>query len=109
MKIRDGIGKFVVRKVLEKFVPAQLTERPKAGFAIPIGAWLRSELREWGEGILDPARLRAQGYLDVDAVRKKWNEHLSGRRDWEAQLWNILSLQAWLERAADTKACHSAV
>ena len=95
--------------MLEKFVPSELTERPKAGFAIPIGAWLRSELRDWGEGILDPARLRAQGYLDVEAVRKKWDEHLSGRRDWDAQLWNILSLQAWLERTTSTGASRSAV
>jgi asparagine synthase (glutamine-hydrolysing) len=109
MKIKDGTGKLVLRKVLEKFVPSALTERPKAGFAIPVGAWLRSELRDWAEGILDPARLRAQGYLDVEAVRKKWNEHLSGRRDWEAQLWNILSLQAWLEHTTSARACHSAV
>lgn len=108
MKIRDGVGKYALRKVLERFVPPELTERPKAGFAIPIGEWLRNELRDWAEGILDPARLRGQGYLDADAVQKKWREHLSGRREWEAQLWNILSLQAWLERTTSARACHSA-
>jgi asparagine synthase (glutamine-hydrolysing) len=98
MKIRHGMGKYVVRKVLEKFVPPRLTDRPKAGFGIPLGTWLRGELREWAEEMLDPARMAAQGYLDVKTVQKKWEEHLSGRRDWEFQMWNILMWQAWLER-----------
>src|SRR5882762_6272169 len=104
MKIRGGTGKYVLREVLKKFVPPQLTDRPKAGFAIPIGAWLRKELRDWGQSALDPTKMRDQGYLDVDAVQKKWQEHLSGRRDWEQQIWNILTLQSWLEcHASDGK------
>ena len=97
MKLHGGTGKYVLRKVLEKFVPRQLTDRPKAGFAIPIGAWLRKDLRDWAESALDSAKIRGQGYLDVDAVQKKWQEHLSGKRDWESQIWNILVLQWWLE------------
>jgi len=97
MKIRNGVGKYVVRKVLERFVPPALTERPKSGFGIPLGSWLRAELRQWAEALLDPTQMRRHGFFDVAAVHKKWHEHLSGRRDWAFQLWNVLALQAWLE------------
>lgn len=97
MKIRNGVGKYVVRKVLERFVPPDLTDRPKSGFGIPLGSWLRAELRDWAESLMDPARLRSHGFFDATAVHKKWDEHLSGRRDWAFQLWNVLALQAWLE------------
>jgi asparagine synthase (glutamine-hydrolysing) len=100
MKIRGGEGKYVLRKVLEKFVPPAITDRPKSGFAIPIGAWLRKELRGWAESALDSTKMRNQGFLDVAAVQKKWQEHLSGKRDWESQLWTVLTLQSWLERQA---------
>jgi asparagine synthase (glutamine-hydrolysing) len=97
-KIKDGKGKYIIRKVLEKILPPALTERPKAGFEIPLGDWLRRELRDYVEATLDERSLRQHGYFDVAAVRAKWREHLSGRRDWQFQLWNVLMLQAWLTR-----------
>jgi len=96
MKVRKGQGKYVVREVLRKFVPPALTDRPKAGFGVPLGNWLRQELRDWAEDALDTNRMRARGLLDPEAVNKKWKEHLSGRRDWGYLLWSILMLQSWL-------------
>ena len=96
MKVRNGKGKYVVREVLRKFVPPALTDRPKAGFGVPLGSWLRQELRDWAEDALDANRMRARGLLDPEAVNKKWKEHLSGRRDWGYLLWSVLMLQSWL-------------
>jgi len=100
MKIRGGQGKWVLRQVLHKYVPRPLVERPKAGFAIPVGAWLRGPLRNWAEALLDAARLKREGYFDPAQVRQKWDEHLSGRRDWTPSLWCVLMFGAWLERQA---------
>lgn len=96
MKIRGGQGKWALRQVLYKYVPRELIERPKAGFGIPVGQWLRGPLRDWAEALLDARRLQADGYLPVTQVRQTWHEHLSGRRDWTARLWCVLMFQAWL-------------
>jgi asparagine synthase (glutamine-hydrolysing) len=101
MKIRDGQGKWLLRKVLYKFVPRELIERPKAGFDVPIGDWLRGPLRSWAESLLDEARLRREGFLDASLIHTKWNEHLSGRRDWQQSLWNVLMFQAWLQKEGE--------
>jgi asparagine synthase (glutamine-hydrolysing) len=97
MKIRGGVGKWALREVLYKQVPRELIERPKAGFAIPVGQWLRGPLRAWAEALLDEGRLRQAGYLDPKPIRTTWQQHLSGRYDWTPRLWSVLMFQAWLE------------
>jgi asparagine synthase (glutamine-hydrolysing) len=97
MKIRNGQGKWALRQVLYKYVPRELIERPKAGFAIPVGEWLRGPLREWAEALLDERRLAREGYLNPAPIRAVWAQHLSGRYDWTLRLWCVLMFQAWLE------------
>jgi asparagine synthase (glutamine-hydrolysing) len=97
MKIRDGQGKWLLRQLLYKYVPRALIERPKKGFSIPLDRWLRGPLREWAEFLLDAKRLRGEAYLNPAPIRKKWEEHLSGGRNWHGWLWGVLMFQAWLE------------
>lgn len=97
LKIRVNVGKWALRQVLYKHVPKELIERPKAGFAIPIGQWLSGPLRDWAEGLLEEVRLQREGYLHPGPVRQAWAEHLSGKRDHTAKLWAVLMFQAWLE------------
>jgi asparagine synthase (glutamine-hydrolysing) len=97
MKIRKGVSKWALRQVLYKRVPKELIERPKAGFAIPVGQWLRGPLREWAEALLNPTRLKAEGYLHPEPITKVWQEHLSGHYDHTPKLWSVLMFQAWLE------------
>ena len=97
MKIHGGSGKWPLREVLYRHVPKRLIERPKMGFGVPVGMWLRGNLRDWAEELLDPARLKNDGYFDVDLVRRKWDEHQSGARNWQYQLWAVLMFQSWLD------------
>ncbi|MDB4078049.1 asparagine synthase (glutamine-hydrolyzing) [Amylibacter sp.] len=99
MKIMGGQGKWPLRQVLYRHVPRELIERPKAGFGIPVGQWLRGPLRPWAENLLDQNRLNAEGYFYAGPIRKKWAEHLSGRRDHTASLWAVLMFQAWLQQS----------
>jgi asparagine synthase (glutamine-hydrolysing) len=95
-KVRAGTGKWLLRRLLHRYVPAALVERPKAGFGIPIGDWLRGPLRPWAEELLDARRIDDEGILAAPEVRRMWDEHLSGRRDRQFELWDVLMFQAWL-------------
>ena len=99
MKIRKGVGKWALRQVLYNYVPRQLIERPKAGFGIPVGQWLRGPLRDWAEALLDERRLEQEGYLNPKPIREIWQQHLTGRHDWTVRLWTVLMFQAWLEES----------
>ena len=98
MKIRDGKGKWVLRQVLNKYVPSDLVERPKAGFAIPVGQWLSGPLRDWVEDLINEERLQSEGYLNPSLIRETWRQHLSKRHDWSQKLWSVLMFQAWLDK-----------
>jgi asparagine synthase (glutamine-hydrolysing) len=93
----DSGAKRVLKSVLERYLPRALFERPKRGFGVPVGAWLRGPLREWAETLLDERRLAREGYLDATAVRAVWEQHLSGRFDRPELLWHLLMFQAWHE------------
>jgi asparagine synthase (glutamine-hydrolysing) len=95
LKVRNGTGKWIVRQVLEKYVPTQLIERPKMGFGVPIDSWLRGPLRDWVEELLSAQSLSDHGLLQRQPIRQKWQEHLSGARNWQYLLWNVLSFQDW--------------
>jgi asparagine synthase (glutamine-hydrolysing) len=94
----DGHGKFALRQVLARYVPSKLVDRPKQGFAVPLGPWLRGPLRPWAEALLSKEALRRHDVLNVDRVRQAWLGYLAGTRDGDARLWLVLMLQAWLAR-----------
>jgi asparagine synthase (glutamine-hydrolysing) len=97
LKIRNGQGKWILRQVLNKYVPQKMIERPKTGFCVPIDSWLRGSLKKWAEALLDEDRLKREGYFNPVPIRQKWAEHLSGQRNWQYDLWDVLMFQAWLE------------
>ena len=97
LKYRDGKGKWLLREVLYRYVPRELMERPKTGFAVPIAQWLCGSLREWGEELLGQKRLHEEGFFDPVPIRKMWHEHVTGKRRWHHHLWDVLMFQAWLE------------
>jgi asparagine synthase (glutamine-hydrolysing) len=99
-KVRNHTTKWILRQVLYRHVPRELIERPKMGFGIPLGEWLRGPLRDWAETLLNEDRLRDAALLDHKVVRRFWQEHLDGSRNWQYLLWDVLMLEAWRERWA---------
>lgn len=96
-KIREGQGKWLLRQLLYRHVPRQMVDRPKKGFSVPLGAWLRGPLKDWAAALLDPVRLGQQGLFHAEPIVRKWQEHQSGKRDWSTHLWSVLMTQAWLD------------
>ena len=98
LKVRNGQGKWLLRQVLSRHVPDELMDRPKMGFAVPIEHWLRNELRDWAEALLDESTVHRQGWLDAGLVRRIWKDYLGGQGNWYYCLWDILMFQSWLEK-----------
>jgi asparagine synthase (glutamine-hydrolysing) len=96
LKLRSGRGKHILRELLYREAPRQLFERPKAGFGIPVGEWIKGPLRPWAEELLDRAHMTEEGWFDPKLVHRRWSDHLAGRRDSTAALWAILMFQAWM-------------
>lgn len=104
MKIRGKEGKWPLRQLLHRHVPPALVDRPKMGFGVPVGSWLRGELRPWAEDLLQERRLRDEGFFDPVIVRRVWADHLSGKRNFKDRLWSVLVFQAWLDAKVTTSA-----
>jgi asparagine synthase (glutamine-hydrolysing) len=98
MKVRDGRGKWLLRQVLYRHVPAALVDRPKTGFSVPMDVWLRGPLRSFASDLLEPGRLKAQGLFDANVVCGVLNSHLRGVRNAGHWLWNVLMVQTWLDQ-----------
>jgi asparagine synthase (glutamine-hydrolysing) len=97
MKIRKGQGKWLLRQVLYQYVPKWMVERPKKGFGVPIDSWLKGPLRAWAEALLDKKRLLDEDFFNPEPILQKWQEHLTGKHNWQYHLWDVLMFQAWLE------------
>jgi asparagine synthase (glutamine-hydrolysing) len=93
--VRNGGGKWLLRQVLHRHVPSALVERPKMGFGVPIGQWLKGPLRDWAEDLLNPRRMEQTGLLNAAPITRCWDEHLSGQRNWQYPLWDVLMLESW--------------
>jgi asparagine synthase (glutamine-hydrolysing) len=94
-KIHGRTQKWILRQVLARHVPTALSERPKMGFGVPVGQWLRGPLKDWAADLLDPSALTAEGILDPNVVTSTWKAHQAGRGNHEHRLWAILMFQEW--------------
>ena len=98
IKIRNGQSKWLLKQILNKYVPSQLIDRPKMGFGVPIDSWLRGPLKDWAEGLLDEKRLKQENFLDSESIREKWEQHKTGDWNWQNHIWDVLMFQAWREK-----------
>ena len=105
MKVRNGVGKHLLRRVLYRYVPQSLIDRPKMGFGIPMDDWLRGPLREWAESLLSERRLREEGLIDPEPVRARWEEFAAGNGDWHLYVWAILMFEAWMDETRPRASC----
>lgn len=96
-KVQKGKGKVILRDILSRHVPQRLFERPKMGFGVPIEHWLRNELKDWAANLLDEKKIREAGLLNFELIKEKWDEHQSGKRNWQYHLWDVLMFQDWYE------------
>jgi asparagine synthase (glutamine-hydrolysing) len=107
-KVHRGTTKWALRRLLYRYVPPALVDRPKMGFSVPLDSWLRGPLRDWAEDLLSPERLQSDGFFAVAPIRSKWAEHVSGSRNWQHPLWSILMFQAWRNAAQSRTPAHGA-
>jgi asparagine synthase (glutamine-hydrolysing) len=97
MKVRQGEGKWLLKKVLRRHVPAHLIDRPKMGFGVPVGDWLRGPLQDWAEELISPPRLRDEGIFDESIVRARWTRFLKDPRVSSDGIWQLLMFQSWID------------
>lgn len=96
LKVRGSVGKWALREVLSRYVPPALVSGPKMGFGVPVADWLRGPLQGWVEDLLDPVRMKQEGFFSADVVQQRWRELKDGRHPWHNHLWDVLAFQAWL-------------
>jgi asparagine synthase (glutamine-hydrolysing) len=101
LKIRDGEGKWLLRQLAYRLAPRELLDRPKAGFAVPVGEWIRGPLREWAEALVEATR--REGILEIGPVMERWEAHRDGRADWAGPMWTVLMFQAWMESMREAR------
>jgi asparagine synthase (glutamine-hydrolysing) len=94
-KVKNQTSKWALREVLYKYVPKELIDRPKMGFGVPVDQWIESEFREWAEELLDERRIKEDGLFEPKFIRRRWDEHISGVRNWKDSLWFVICFQAW--------------
>jgi len=103
LRVQNGLGKVILRRVLHRYVPPELTDRPKSGFGIPLDRWLRGPLRDWAESLLDENRLKNEAFFNPQLIRDYWNHHLAGNCDLQYHLWDVLMFQAWYSSQRQAK------
>lgn len=101
-KIHEGQTKYILRRILFKYAPDSYFDRPKQGFGISLGSWLKSDLKGWAEDLLSPDLITQQGILNVEPIQQAWKNHLRGQKANQYNLWSVLMFQAWLQKAAQT-------